>query len=89
MNVTQEEKLAIIKKFGSDEKDTGSSKVQIAIFTERIIRLTEHLKSHKKDHSTRNGLLKLVGKRRNLLDYMMKHDLEGYRQLIKDLNIRK
>lgn len=89
MNVTQEEKLAIIKKFGSDEKDTGSSKVQIAIFTERIIRLTEHLKSHKKDHSTRTGLLKLVGKRRNLLDYMMKHDLEGYRQLIKDLNIRK
>jgi small subunit ribosomal protein S15 len=89
MNITQEEKLAIISKFGSDPKDTGNTKVQIAIFTERINRLTEHLKTHKKDHSTRLGLLKLVGKRRNLLDYLMKHNLEGYRELIKALNIRK
>ena len=63
--------------------------LQIAIFTERINRLTDHLKDHKKDHSTRLGLLKLVGKRRSLLNYLMKHDLEGYRELIKVLNIRK
>ncbi len=89
MNVTQEEKLAIISRFGRDSQDTGNTKVQIAIFTERINRLTDHLKTHKKDHSTRLGLLKLVGKRRNMLDYLMKHDLEGYRELIKALNIRK
>jgi len=89
MNLTPEEKLAIVTKFGSDDKDTGSTKVQIAIFTERIVRLTEHLKMHKKDHSTRLGLLKLVGKRRSLLTYLTKHDLEGYRELIKELNIRK
>ncbi len=89
MNITQEEKLAIVSKFGNDPKDTGNTKVQIAIFTERINRLTDHLKTHKKDHSTRLGLLKLVGKRRNLLDYLMKHNLEGYRELIKALNIRK
>ncbi len=89
MNITQEEKLAIVKQFGSDDKDTGNSRVQVAIFTERINRLTEHLKTHKKDHSTRLGLLKLVGKRRNLLDYIMKNDIEEYRELIKALNIRK
>jgi small subunit ribosomal protein S15 len=89
MNITQEEKLALVSKFGNDPKDTGNTKVQIAIFTERINRLTDHLKTHKKDHSTRLGLLKLVGKRRNLLDYLMKHNLEGYRELIKALNIRK
>jgi small subunit ribosomal protein S15 len=89
MNITQEEKLALISKFGNDPKDTGNTKVQIAIFTERINRLTDHLKTHKKDHSTRLGLLKLVGKRRNMLDYLMKHNLEGYRELIKALNIRK
>jgi small subunit ribosomal protein S15 len=89
MNITQEEKLAIIEKFGQNAQDTGNTKVQIAIFTERINRLTEHLKTHKKDHSTRLGLLKLVGKRRNMLDYIMKHDIEEYRELIKALNIRK
>jgi small subunit ribosomal protein S15 len=89
MNITQEEKLALISKFGTDAQDTGNTKVQIAIFTERINRLTDHLKTHKKDHSTRLGLLKLVGKRRNMLDYLMKHNLEGYRELIKALNIRK
>jgi small subunit ribosomal protein S15 len=89
MNITQEEKLAIIEKFGHNAQDTGNTKVQIAIFTERINRLTEHLKTHKKDHSTRLGLLKLVGKRRNMLDYIMKHDIEEYRELIKALNIRK
>lgn len=89
MNITQDEKLAIVKQFGSNDKDTGNSRVQVAIFTERINRLTEHLKTHKKDHSTRLGLLKLVGKRRNLLDYIMKNDIEEYRELIKALNIRK
>jgi len=89
MNLSQEEKQAIINQHGRDGKDTGSPKVQIAIFTERINRLTDHLKEHKKDHSTRLGLLKLVGKRRSLLNYLMKHDLEGYRELIKVLNIRK
>lgn len=89
MNISQEEKLAIVKQFGRDDKDTGNSRVQVAIFTERINRLTEHLKTHKKDHSTRLGLLKLVGKRRNLLDYIMKNDIEEYRELIKALNIRK
>lgn len=89
MNLSQEEKQAIINQHGRDSKDTGSPQVQIAIFTERINRLTDHLKEHKKDHSTRLGLLKLVGKRRSLLNYLMKHDLEGYRELIKVLNIRK
>lgn len=89
MNINQDEKLAIVKQFGSNDKDTGNSRVQVAIFTERINRLTEHLKTHKKDHSTRLGLLKLVGKRRNLLDYIMKNDIEEYRELIKALNIRK
>lgn len=89
MNITQEEKRVLISTYGTDAKDTGNTKVQIAIFTERINRLTDHLKTHKKDHSTRLGLLKLVGKRRNMLDYLMKHNLEVYRELIKVLNIRK
>lgn len=89
MNLTQEEKLAIVTKHGRDPQDTGSTKVQIALFTERIVRLTEHLKIHKKDNSTRAGLLRLVGKRRSLLDYLMKNDIEEYRALIKELKIRK
>lgn len=89
MNITTEEKQEIFKKFGKSTEDTGSPEAQIALFTERINRLTDHLKSHKKDHSTRLGLLKLVGKRRRLLNYVMKKDIEGYRKLIKDLGIRK
>ena len=72
-----------------DKKDTGSAESQIALFTFRINHLTEHLKSHKKDHSTRLGLLKLVGKRRSLLDYLYKKDIERYRAIIAELNIRK
>lgn len=89
MNITPEEKKVIVEKFGKSENDTGSAEAQIAIFTERIQRLTEHLKTHKKDHSTRLGLLRLVGKRRRLLNYVMKKDIEGYRTLIKELGIRK
>lgn len=89
MNITTEEKKEIFAKFGKSEGDTGSPEAQVALFTERINRLTDHLKSHKKDHSTRLGLLKLVGKRRRLLNYIMKKDIEGYRKLIAELGIRK
>jgi small subunit ribosomal protein S15 len=89
MNITTEEKKEIFTKFGKGETDTGSPEAQIALFTERINRLTDHLKMHKKDHSTRLGLLKLVGKRRRLLNYVMKNDIEGYRTLIAELGIRK
>lgn len=89
MNISQEEKKAIFEKYGKNGEDTGSVEGQIALFTERINRLTGHLKTHKKDHSTRLGLLKLVGKRRRLLNYLMKRDIEGYRTLIQQLGIRK
>jgi small subunit ribosomal protein S15 len=89
MNITTEEKKEIFSKFGKSDADTGSPEAQVALFTERINRLTDHLKSHKKDHSTRLGLLKLVGKRRRLLNYLMKKDIEGYRKLIQELGIRK
>ncbi len=87
--ITKEEKQAIIEKFGLDVSDTGRPEVQIAIFTHRIQHLTEHLKVHPKDHSTRRGLLKLVGKRRRLLNYLMRGDIERYRTVINDLGIRK
>lgn len=89
MNLTQEEKKEIFEKYGSSATDTGSPEAQVALFTERINRLTEHLKTHQKDHSTRLGLLKLVGKRRKLLNYLMKKDIQGYRKLIESLGIRK
>lgn len=89
MNMTTDDKKGIFQKFGKTPEDTGSPESQIALFTERINRLTEHLKTHKKDHSTRLGLLRLVGKRRRLLNYVMKKDIEGYRKLIKALGIRK
>lgn len=83
------EKLDIIKKFQKHESDTGSSQVQVAMLTERINQLTEHFRTHKKDHHSRRGLLKLVGKRRRLLDYIKSRNVEGYRSLIKELGIRK
>ncbi|MFW6347105.1 MAG: 30S ribosomal protein S15 [Cyclonatronaceae bacterium] len=89
MNISQEEKKAIFEKYGQNIEDTGSPAAQVALFTERIHRLTEHLKLHKKDHSTRRGLLLMVGKRRRLLNYIMKKDIEAYRDLIKRLGIRK
>ncbi|WP_319371509.1 30S ribosomal protein S15 [Ilyobacter sp.] len=82
-------KAELVKEFGKFEGDTGSTEVQVAILTERINHLTDHLKTHKKDHHSRLGLLKMVGKRRRLLNYMMKKDLDGYRALIAKLGIRK
>jgi small subunit ribosomal protein S15 len=89
MALTQERKQELIKEFGDDEQDTGNTRVQIALLTERINQLTEHLRSNKKDHHSRRGLLMLVGRRRRLLNYFQKHDLEGYRALIKDLGLRR
>ena len=85
----KEQKTAIIEANRVHETDTGSPEVQIAILTERIAQLTEHLKVHKKDNHSRRGLLKMVGKRRNLLDYLAKKDIERYRACIDKLGIRK
>lgn len=85
----KEEKLEIIQAYQTHEGDTGSPEVQIALLTKRINELTEHLKIHKKDHHSRRGLLKMVGHRRNLLAYLMKVDIERYREIIKKLGIRK
>jgi len=87
--ISKEKKAAIIAEYGRKPGDTGSPEVQIAILTERIAELTEHLKSNQKDHHSRRGLLKMVGQRRGLLDYLKKSDLEGYRTLIEKLGIRK
>ena len=87
--MTKERKQEIIKNFGRDKKDTGSSEVQIALLTERINELTEHLKVHKKDNHSRRGLLQMVGKRRNLLNYLSKNDLPKYREVVEKLNLRK
>ena len=89
MGLTQEQKIEIIKKYGKNEKDTGNTAAQIAMLTQRINELTEHFKIHKKDHHSRRGLLKLVGQRRRLLDFLIRKDLEGYRSLIKELGIRR
>ena len=87
--MTKEEKLEIVTKFGKNEKDSGTSEVQIAILTKRINELTDHFNKHAKDHHSRRGLLMMVGKRRRLLDYLIKKDIERYRTIIKELNIRK
>lgn len=89
MSLTKEKKAELIKKFGKNENDSGTAEVQIAILTQRINDLTQHFGDHKKDHSSRRGLMKMVGKRRRLLDYLMKNDIERYRAVIKELNIRK
>ncbi|WP_321970734.1 30S ribosomal protein S15 [Paratractidigestivibacter sp.] len=86
--ITREQKAELVKKYGKNEADTGSAEVQVAILTARIKELTEHMKSHKKDFHTRRGLLMLVGKRRRLLSYIKKNDIENYRSLIKSLGIR-
>ncbi|MCL1936211.1 MAG: 30S ribosomal protein S15 [Defluviitaleaceae bacterium] len=82
-------KAEIISKFGRTESDTGSPEVQIALLTERINHLTEHLRTHKKDHHSRRGLLKMVGQRKGLLNYMKNRDIEKYRDLITSLGLRK
>lgn len=87
--ITKDEKQELIERFGKDDKDTGAAEVQIAIFSKRISELTDHLKQHPKDHSTRRGLLKLVGKRRRLLNYLTNQDIERYRRIIQELGIRK
>ena len=87
--ITKEQKTAIIKEYATKEGDTGSPEVQVAILTARINDLNEHLKIHKKDHHSRRGLLKMVGQRRNLLEYLKKKDLEAYRNLIERLGLRK
>ena len=89
MALTKEAKQDLIKKHGRSDADTGSPEVQIAMLTERINQLTEHLRSHKHDHYSRRGLLKLVGRRRRFLNYLQKHNLEGYRALIKELGLRR
>lgn len=89
MTLTKEAKLEIVGKHGHHETDTGSAQVQIALLTKRISELTEHLRTHRKDHYSRRGLLKLVGRRRRLLTYLQKRDLEGYRALIKELGLRR
>lgn len=86
--LTTELKKEIIEQYATHEGDTGSPEVQIAILTKRIILLTEHLKSHKKDHHSRRGLLKMVGQRRNMLDYLRRSDIERYRALGAKLGLR-
>ena len=87
--MTKERKQEILNTYKRDEKDTGSPEVQVALLTERIKELTEHLKVHKKDNHSRRGLLKMIGKRRNLLNYLSKKDINRYRELIKRLELRK
>jgi small subunit ribosomal protein S15 len=89
MPLTLERKAELTKQFGKDERDTGNSRVQIALLSERITELTSHLRAHSKDHHSRRGLLMLVGRRRRLLNYMQRSDLEGYRELIKELGLRR
>jgi len=88
MAVTKDRKAELIKQYGKDEKDSGSAQVQVALLTERIRQLTDHMKSHQKDFHTRRGLLMLVGKRRRLLSYIKSNDIEEYRTLIASRGIR-
>lgn len=88
MTISKERKAELTAQFGKNAQDTGNSKVQVAIMTERIRELTEHMKSHQKDFHTRRGLLMLVGKRRRLLSYIKKNDINEYRELIAQLGIR-
>ncbi|MFH2129142.1 MAG: 30S ribosomal protein S15 [bacterium] len=87
--LTLEDKKEIVKKFGKDENETGSTRGQIALLTSRIIYLTEHFQTHKHDHHSRRGLMKLVGSRRDLLNYLKRKNVSAYRALIKELGLRK
>ena len=89
MSITNDRKAELIAEFGKDNKDTGSAAVQVAILTERIINLTEHMKTHKKDFGSRRGLLTMVGKRRHLLDYIRRGNEDAYLALIGKLGIRR
>jgi small subunit ribosomal protein S15 len=89
MTVTQERKQELIAKYGNGTEDTGRTEVQVALLTERINQLTDHLRTHRKDHHSRRGLLMLVGRRRRFLDYLQRTDLERYRALIGELGLRR
>jgi small subunit ribosomal protein S15 len=89
MTLTQERKAEIVAQYGENAQDTGNTRVQIALLTQRINDLTGHLREHSKDHHSRRGLLMLVGQRRRLLNYMQRSDLEGYRSLIRELGLRR
>ncbi len=89
MTMTQERKQELIAKFGDSATDTGKTEVQVALLTERINELTEHLRTHRKDHSSRRGLLMLVGRRRRFLNYLQHEDLECYRTVIRELGLRR
>jgi small subunit ribosomal protein S15 len=89
MSLTKEVKQEVVDKHGRGPADTGSAQVQIALLTRRINDLTEHLREHPKDHYSRRGLLRLVGRRRRFLDYLQRKDIEGYRALIKELGLRR
>ena len=89
MSLTQEKKAELIEKFGDSPQDTGKTEVQVAFLTERINELTDHLRTHKKDHHSRRGLLMLVGQRRRFLRYLERSDLERYRSLVKELGLRR
>jgi small subunit ribosomal protein S15 len=89
MAILTEQKAQIVKDFGRKEGDTGSPEVQVALLTARIVELTEHFKTHKHDNHSRQGLLRMVAQRRKLLDYLKDNNLEGYRELLKRLNLRR
>ena len=89
MPLTHERKKEIVAEFGSNPADTGRTEVQVALLTKRINDLTEHLKEHSKDHHTRRGLLMMVGQRRRLLDYLSRRDVKRYREVLKNLNLRR
>ena len=89
MSITKESKISVITKYQASENDTGSSEVQIALLTERLNHLTDHFKSHDKDHHSRRGLIRIVNRRRKLLDYLKREDAQRYQKIIKELGIRR
>ncbi|HFE64753.1 30S ribosomal protein S15 [candidate division KSB1 bacterium 4484_188] len=89
MSLIKEEREALVKKYGGSEANTGQTEVQIALITRRIVELTEHMKNNPKDHHSRRGLLKLVGQRRRLLNYLTKNDINRYRKIISELGLRR
>ena len=89
MTLTGERKQELVERFGASATDTGKTEVQVALLTERINQLTEHLRTHRKDHHSRRGLLMLVGRRRRLLNYLQRDDLERYRALVRELGLRR
>ena len=89
MTITAQRKRELVSRFGRSESDTGATQVQVALLTDRINELTEHLRGHSKDHHSRRGLLKMVGRRRRLLRYLQRSDLDGYRALVRELGLRR